>query len=73
MPKTAPTISICIPTFNGESTIRKVLDTLSATSSDCEVVISDDLSTDNTFSIVNRQKKCSLIKFSKQQKPWNGW
>lgn len=70
MPKTAPTISICIPTFNGEGTIRKVLDTIyPQLSGDCEVVISDDFSTDNTFSIVKSfQKKCALIKVYQNKK-----
>lgn len=70
MPKNLPIISICIPTFNGESTIGKVLDTIyPQLSSDCEVVISDDLSTDDTLSIVKSfQKKCSLIKVFRNKK-----
>ena len=64
MKKSIPTISICIPTFNGESTIKKVLDTIyPQLTSDCEVVIADDVSTDDTLSIVKQfQQKCSLIK-----------
>jgi glycosyltransferase involved in cell wall biosynthesis len=64
MKKSVPIISICIPTFNGESTIKKVLDTIyPQLTSDCEVVISDDVSTDDTLLIVKQfQQKCSLIK-----------
>ena len=64
MKKSVPTISICIPTFNGESTIKKVLDTIyPQLTTDCEVVIADDVSSDDTLSIVKQfQKKCSLIK-----------
>ena len=64
MKKIVPIISICIPTFNGASTIEKTLIKIyEQLTSECEVVISDDFSTDNTLAIVNDfQKKCSLIK-----------
>ena len=64
MKQSIPTLSICIPTFNGASTIQNILETIyPQLTSDCEVVISDDLSTDDTLSIVNLfQQKCPHIK-----------
>ncbi len=47
-------ISVCIATYNGERFIRaQIRSILSQLSSDDEIVISDDGSTDNTLSIVH--------------------
>lgn len=64
MKKLVPIISICIPTFNGASTIEKTLTKIyEQLTSECEVVISDDLSTDNTLAIVKSfEKKSTFIK-----------
>jgi glycosyltransferase involved in cell wall biosynthesis len=50
--KPVPEVSIGMPVFNGESTIRKALDSLLAqTYTDFELLISDNASTDNTGEI----------------------
>lgn len=50
-----PRLSICIPTYNGEQSIRSLLDHLLASKrEDLEVVISDDNSSDETWKIVSR-------------------
>ena len=47
-------VSICIPTFNGEQYLWECLESINKqTYSDCEVIISDDGSTDNTLNLVN--------------------
>jgi glycosyltransferase involved in cell wall biosynthesis len=49
-----PLISICIPTYNGETYIRECLDSVLAQSyTNTEVIIVDDLSTDSTVEIVH--------------------
>lgn len=47
-------VSICIPTYNGEEYLLECLESINKqTYSDCEVVISDDGSTDKTMNLVN--------------------
>jgi glycosyltransferase involved in cell wall biosynthesis len=47
-----PTVSVCIPTYNGEEYLKDCLDSvLSQTFSDFEVLIVDDQSSDQTLSI----------------------
>jgi glycosyltransferase involved in cell wall biosynthesis len=49
----SPLISVCIPTFNGEATIRQALKSvLNQTYKHLEVVIADDGSTDSTIQII---------------------
>ncbi len=49
----SPLISVCIPTFNGEATIRQALKSvLNQTYKNFEVVISDDGSIDSTIQVV---------------------
>ena len=47
-------ISVCIATYNGERFIREQIDSiLRQLSSDDEIIVSDDESTDDTISIIN--------------------
>jgi len=47
-----PSVSVCIPTFNGEKYFRECLDSVLAQKfTDFEVIIVDDQSSDETFSI----------------------
>ena len=64
MNNSLPLISICIPTFNGSSTILNTLhEILPQLSSDYEVIICDDLSTDDTLQLVQElQKDCPYLK-----------
>ena len=64
MNNSPPLISICIPTFNGASTILKTLyEIIPQLGSDYEVIICDDLSTDDTLQLVRRcQKDCKYLK-----------
>jgi glycosyltransferase involved in cell wall biosynthesis len=49
----SPLVSVCIPTFNGEATIRQALKSvLNQTFKHFEVVIADDESTDSTLQVV---------------------
>lgn len=48
-----PLVSICIPVFNGEATIRKTLDSiLNQTYKNIEIIVMDNNSTDSTVKIV---------------------
>ena len=62
-------LSIGIPVFNSEKSIRKCLDSLLCqTFSDFEIIISDNASTDNTSNICKEyQNKDSRIKFFQQK------
>ena len=64
MNKFLPLISICIPTYNGARTIEKTLNEIvTQLSNDFEIIVSDDVSTDNTFEIVEKlQSNCNSIK-----------
>ena len=56
---TTPSLSICIPTYNRCSDLRRLLDSIvelggdSVANGDIEVVISDNASSDNTHAMVN--------------------
>ncbi len=53
-----PLVSICIPTYNGESYLQEALDSVKIqTYNNIEVIISDDSSTDNTLKIVEKFKE----------------
>jgi len=52
-----PLVSICIPVFNGEKTIRKTLDSvIHQTYKNLEIIIVDNCSTDSTVEIVQEFK-----------------
>ena len=53
-----PKVSICIPTFNGESYIGEALQSaLNQTYKNLEIVVSDDASTDKTLEIIEGLKE----------------
>ena len=64
-----PLISICIPTYNGASTIEKTLnEIIPQLNSNFEIVISDDVSTDETVNMVEKiQLSCEYIKIFKNE------
>lgn len=50
---TEPLVSICIPVFNGEKTIRKTIDSIvNQTYKNLEIIVVDNCSTDSTVKIV---------------------
>ena len=51
----SPSVSICIPTFNGAAYIRECVESaLAQTFSNVEVIIADDASTDDTTAIATQ-------------------
>lgn len=57
MADSAPSFSICIPVYNGEKFIRTAIDSvLAQTSTDWELVIVDDASTDQTWKILQEYR-----------------
>lgn len=66
-----PTISICIPTYQGEKYLQEALDSASAVSgNDVEIVVCDDSSRDMTVSIIlDHQRRDSRLRFI--QNPMN--
>lgn len=65
-------ISVCIATYNGERFIREQIDSiLRQLSSDDEIIVSDDGSTDNTFYIINSidDKRIRVIEGPRKQSP----
>ncbi len=50
-----PTVSVCIPTYNGEEFIERTLESVLAQHyKDFEIVLGDDGSTDATLEVVSR-------------------
>ena len=65
-------ISVCIATYNGEIFIREQIDSiLRQLSSDDEIIVSDDGSTDGTISIINSidDKRIRVIEGPRKQSP----
>lgn len=68
-------VSICIPTYNGEKAIAQTLDSLiknvnsAKISAEIEIVLTDDCSSDNTFSILEKYaNEHEYIKIFKNEK-----
>ncbi|MDT9203196.1 glycosyltransferase [Limnospira sp. PMC 1243.20] len=61
---TPPLVSICIPTYNGETFIREaILSALNQTYSNCEIILADDGSIDDTIAIAKSLQVSSPIPF----------
>jgi abequosyltransferase len=62
----APTISICIPTYNRarllEDAIKSILSQATDISSEIEICVSDNCSTDNTEAVIRKLQKKSKIR-----------
>lgn len=69
-------ISVCIPLYNGEKYIRKQLDSiLCQLSSDDEIILSDDGSTDSTLEIINsyNDPRLKLLIHKKEANNFTGY
>lgn len=55
-------VSVVIPAFNEEKSIKHVIDTVKQVSSITEIIVVDDGSTDNTYNIVSKQEDVILLK-----------
>lgn len=53
-----PLISICVPTYNREGLLLRLLDSIGDDVPNLELVIVDDGSTDNTKTLVEQRKNC---------------
>ena len=65
-------ISVCVTTYNGERFIREQIDSiLRQLSSDDEIIVSDDGSTDDTISIINSidDKRIRIIEGPRKHSP----
>lgn len=68
---TKPLVSICVPVFNGGSFLHRVLEScLGQTYQNIEVIVVDNVSTDNTQEVVLRYvKKDNRIKYFRNNEP----
>src|SRR5438445_8113198 len=68
--ETKPKVSIGMPVYNGEQFLHKRIDSLLAqTFQNCELIISDNASTDSTPSICNEYlKKDKRIRYFRQER-----
>jgi glycosyltransferase involved in cell wall biosynthesis len=71
--KKLPKVSIIIPTFNNEKTIKKTIETIiNQTYQNIEIIVSDNGSTDNTINIIkNFKKNIKIIFFLKKKGMYN--
>ena len=59
-----PLVSICIPTYNGESYLNQAIESaIQQSYKNIEIIISDDDSKDNTLEIANKYRELSTIPF----------
>lgn len=68
-------ISVCIPTYNGEKYIKEQIDSiLCQLDVDDEIVISDDMSTDETINILKsyNDNRIKIYIHQKEPNPYNG-
>lgn len=62
-------VSIIIPVFNGEKTIRRAIDScISQTYKDIEILVIDNMSEDSTFSVISKYNDKRIRIFSIPQK-----
>ena len=61
----AKKISVVIPNYNGEDLLKKTLPQVIENCPDCEIIVVDDASTDNSVSLLHNYKKVKVIKLSK--------
>ncbi len=55
-------LTICIPSFNEEKVIEKVVKELKIKFNDAEIIVIDDGSTDNTFNVLTKIKGIKIVK-----------
>lgn len=60
--KNNPKVSVIIPAFNEEKSIKHVIDTVKEVSDITQIIVVDDGSTDNTYSIVSKEDNVTLLK-----------
>lgn len=67
--KKSPLISILMSTYNGEQYIDKQIESLlDLKYENTEIIIADDMSTDNTFNILKKYRKFAKLKIYKNNK-----
>ena len=67
-----PLISICIPCYNSDKYIKDCIESgLNQTYENIEVIVLDNMSTDNSWSIISKYQIARLENF-RMKKYWNG-
>ena len=63
-----PLISICIPCYNSDKYIKDCIESgLNQTYENIEVIVLDNMSTDNSWSIISKISNSSLRKFQNEK------